>query len=61
MEHARRFPSSSLDQERELIAVTALVQLGRTAEAQRLARRFADQHPGSAYVGRIENILREHP
>ena len=61
MEHARRFPSSSLDQERELIAVTALVELGRTAEAQRLARRFADQHPGSAYVGHIENILREHP
>jgi hypothetical protein len=60
-EHARRFPSSSLDQERELIAVTALVDLGRTAEARRLARRFADQHPGSAYVGRIENILREHP
>ena len=60
-EHARRFPSSSLDQERELIAVTALVDLGRTAEARRLARRFAYEHPGSAYVGRIENILREHP
>jgi hypothetical protein len=60
-EHARRFPLSSLDQERELIAVTALVDLGRTAQARRLARRFAEEHPGSAYVGRIENILREHP
>lgn len=58
-EHARRFPASTLDQERELIQVTALVGLGRDDEARRLARRFSQQHPGSAYVGRIDRILNQ--
>jgi outer membrane protein assembly factor BamD (BamD/ComL family) len=58
-EHERRFPSSTLDQERDLIEVTALVDLGRMDEARRLAHRFSEQHPGSAYVGRIDRIVRQ--
>jgi hypothetical protein len=58
-EHKRRFPSSTLDQERELIEVTALVDLGRMDEARRLAHRYSEQHPGSAYVGRINRIVRQ--
>jgi hypothetical protein len=60
-EHAGRFPASTLDQERDLIQVTALVDLGRIEEARRLARRFSEQHPGSAYVGRIDRILGRAP
>jgi hypothetical protein len=60
-EHGRRFPVSTLDQERELIQVTALVELGRHQEARRLARRFSAQHPDSAYVGRIDEMLQQLP
>lgn len=56
-EHRRRFPGSSLDQERELIAITALVDLGRMAEARRKADQFARQYPASAYVGRIHTLV----
>ena len=56
-EHARRFPGSSLDQERELIAITALVELGRMAAARRKADQFTRQYPASAYVGRIHTLV----
>jgi hypothetical protein len=56
-EHERRFPLSPLDQERELITVTALVRLDRIAEARQLADRFAHRYPGSAYVGRIQGLV----
>jgi hypothetical protein len=56
-EHRRRFPGSSLDQERELIAITALVDLGRMAEARRKADEFTRQYPASAYVGRIHTLV----
>ena len=52
--HTRRFPTSSLDQERGLIAIQALVALGRRTEARREAEQFAQQHPASAYTGRIQ-------
>ena len=59
-EHTRRFPDSGMDQERELIAITALVDLGQTGEAQRRAARFSRAHPGSVYQGRIEKALAPH-
>jgi len=46
-----------MDQEREVIAVTALVDLGRVPDARLRAERFAREHAGSAYVGRIQRIL----
>ena len=55
-EHARRFPGGALGQERELIAVTALVALGRTPEAQASATRLLERFPGSAYRGRLESL-----
>jgi hypothetical protein len=56
-EHARRFPAGLMDQEREMIAVTALVKLGRIAEARQRAERFAREHAGSAYLERMRGIL----
>jgi len=56
-EHRRRFPTGSMDQEREVIAVNALVNLGRTGEARERAERFARDHAGSAYTARMQSIL----
>ena len=56
-EHTRRFPDSGMDQEREIIAITALVELGQTAEARRRATRFSRAHSGSVYQSRIEKAL----
>ena len=56
-EHTRRFPQSSLDQERELIAITALVQLGRQSHAREQALHFANRHPNSAYSGQIQKLI----
>ncbi len=55
-EHARRFPGGALVQERELIAVTALVALGRKPEAQSRATSLLERFPSSAYRGRLESL-----
>ena len=55
-EHARRFPQGALDQESELIAIRALLALGRASEARARAERLLDRFPGSAYRGRIESL-----
>jgi hypothetical protein len=60
-EHARRFPASGMDQEREVIAITALVNLGRTLDAQKRAMRFSRAHPSSVYQGRIDKALAARP
>jgi hypothetical protein len=59
LQHERRFPVSSLDQERDFIAIQALVALGRTGEATRRADRLARQHPDSSYLRRIHSLVRQ--
>ena len=56
VEHARRFPGGALGQERELIAVTALVALGRRPEAEARAASLLERFPASAYRGRLESL-----
>jgi hypothetical protein len=46
-----------MGEEREVIAVNALVNLGRTVEARERAERFARDHAGSAYAARMQSIL----
>jgi hypothetical protein len=60
-EHARRFPASGMDQEREVIAITALDNLGKTEAAQKRAVRFSRAHPSSVYQGRIDKALAARP
>lgn len=55
--HATRFPSGVLAEEREVIAIEALVRLGRRAEARARADRFFVLHPSSAYRPRIDALL----
>ena len=53
----RRFPRGSFYQERESIAILALAQLGRTAEARARARLFLDAHPQSPYAERLRGLV----
>jgi hypothetical protein len=56
-EHARKFPNGGFAQEREVIAIDALVKLGRRDDAEARAKRFAAKYPGSAQSRRIDAIL----
>ena len=56
-EHAARFAEGTLAPEREVIAISALVALGRRDEARSRADRFHTAYPGSAYLRRIEVLL----
>jgi hypothetical protein len=53
------FPSGELEQEREVLAIRALVAAGRRLEARDRARAFLDRHPSSPLAGRIAALLRE--
>jgi hypothetical protein len=57
-EHRRRFPGGGLAQEREVIAISALITLGRRDEAESRARSFAESYPRSAHRAGIEALLR---
>jgi hypothetical protein len=56
-EHARRFPSGMLAEEREVITIEALARLGRADAARARAATFFAAHPGSAYRPRIDDAL----
>ena len=59
VEHARRFPTGVLAEEREVIAIEALAKLGRDDEARSRSSAFFAAHPGSAYRLRIDDALRK--
>ena len=56
-EHEKLFPKSSLAEERDRIAIEALVHLHRDAEARTRAATFAKRYPGSAYQRRIDALF----
>jgi hypothetical protein len=56
-EHVHYFPKGMLAQEREAIAVEALVELGRASQAHIRARTFLATHPESPYRHRIQAAL----
>ena len=60
-EHAARFPRGALGQEREVLAIQALVQLGRRDEARARAARFLAAFPGSAHRVRLEALVGPDP
>jgi hypothetical protein len=53
--HARRYPRGVLVQEREAIAVRALVLLGRTDEARARVERFRERFPDSLLLPALES------
>ena len=56
-DHVKRFPSGMLVQEREVIAIEALVKTGRKDEARARADRFKARFPGSSHTRRLETLL----
>jgi len=55
-QHRSRFPRGTLTQEREVIAIDALIRQGRMAEAQARADRFRDRYPRSSHLDRLSNL-----
>jgi len=60
-EHERRFPHPQLAEEREALAIQALANAGRYAEARARADRFRRSVPGSVYLDTIDITLRSIP
>ena len=58
-EHERDYPQGLLTEEREVIAIEALVKLGRRAQAAQRAQRFLARFPGSAQRARLDQLLRD--
>ncbi|HSO39695.1 MAG TPA: hypothetical protein VLT33_44515 [Labilithrix sp.] len=56
-EHARRFATGTLVQEREVLAIDALLRLGRRGEAEARAARFRQSFPRSGHLRRVEALL----
>jgi hypothetical protein len=56
-QHAERFPSGALAQEREVIAIEALVGLHRDSEARDRAQHFVHDFPGSAHRLYIQSLV----
>jgi outer membrane protein assembly factor BamD (BamD/ComL family) len=55
-EHQRNYPGGAMTQEREMIAITALVRLGRQEDAYARAERFRRNYPKSAYLRQIDKV-----
>lgn len=54
-----QYPNGAFAQEREYIAISALVRLGRTDEARSRASLFRMHYPNSAYLTRLARMLGE--
>jgi hypothetical protein len=57
-EHRRRFPSGNLAQEREVIAIKALLALGEQARAREALTHFQNNYPRSAHALELQHMLR---
>jgi hypothetical protein len=56
-DHERRCPTGALVQERERIAIEALIELGQSEQARARARGFTERFPSSPHVARIRQAL----
>ena len=57
-EHASRFPSGAHAEERDRIAIEALVRLGKSDTAHAAAEQFFTRYPHSIYRARLETLLK---
>jgi hypothetical protein len=56
-QHARLYPGGKLTQERELIAISALVATGRRTAALARGARFEQAFPSSPYRKQVSALL----
>jgi hypothetical protein len=55
--HQREFADGAYAQEREVIAIDALLRLGRSRLAADRAARFEENYPGSAHLARVRALI----
>jgi len=60
-DHPSRFPDGVLAQEREVIAIDALVKLRRTTEARARVAAFRVRYPSSAHLARVLSAVGDVP
>jgi hypothetical protein len=60
-EHERRFATGQFAQEREAVAIEALVYLGRRDEAERRWSAFRERYPSSSHRVHLESLLAAPP
>ncbi len=60
-EHAQLYPRGALAEEREVLAIEALLKLGRAPEARQRARAFVRRFPGSSQRARLDALLVHEP
>jgi hypothetical protein len=56
-QHRQQFPHGRLTEEREALAIRALLSLGRTADAQARAQAFRATYPNSFLTPVIDSAL----
>lgn len=56
-EHEQKFPSGNFAQEREAVAIEALVYLGRTHDAEQRYARFEQRYPSSSHKIHLQSLL----
>jgi hypothetical protein len=56
-DHARQFPRGRLAEERETMAIQALLLAGRRGDAEARAQRFHKAYPGSLYGNAVDALL----
>jgi hypothetical protein len=60
-QHARAYPAGAFVEEREAIAIEALIASGHALEGRARGRAFLERHKGSAYAPRVTNLIRSAP
>ena len=60
-EHAREYPNGLFAQEREVLAIEALLKLRQRAAAVARAKTFVGRYPGSAHARRVRALLERAP
>ncbi len=60
-QHARKFPNGHLAEERESLAIQALVGAGRDADARARAARFRAKYPHSLLLPAVDAAVRPSP
>ena len=55
--HRREFPRGQLAAEREFLAVQALLQMNRMADAKKRAQELAGRYPSSSYAARAARLI----
>jgi outer membrane protein assembly factor BamD (BamD/ComL family) len=56
-QHRQQYPSGMFAQERDALAIEALMRSGDMATARSLAERFVREHPNSAHAHRFREAM----